>query len=384
MKIKHFAVLLLIVAAATGCKEDSPEPVPVAPILKYVVMPSESNSIPGTDVMIEGRGFSPEDVFTCKSLDGEKDFTSEAVKADNWSVTIRVPQEACGNYSVAVTRNGLTTTLPEKLYVAYIVNLQNIELPAAVVKPGQSVTIKAKGLAEGDEIRMESSSYPAGVKLSAKGTVADNTLTFTIPANSYGENSLTVVRGKRVGALGTIKIGVDLFAKTAGGIVFYTTDGGVHGLAVHTAAIGDAAMNWGPSIPNNFAAGSSQEIYEGKKNTSTIVAKEAEAKLSYTYTHSTPADLCDELSVEQNGVTYNDWFLPSLKELIELFKVKASVAEAGFSVPFNNYWTSTEYDYSGGWVWAMYYVNFYEATNIVYNGCNRVEWAIGTLAVRQF
>lgn len=215
MKIKHFAVLLLIVAAATGCKEDSPEPVPVAPILKYVVMPSESNSIPGTDVMIEGRGFSPEDVFTCKSLDGEKDFTSEAVKADNYSVTIRVPQEACGKYSVAVTRNGLTTTLPEKLYVAYIVNLQNIELPTAVVKPGQSVTIKAKGLAEGDEIRMESSSYPAGVKLSAKGTVADNTLTFTIPANSYGENSLTVVRGKRVGALGTIKIGVDLFAKTA-------------------------------------------------------------------------------------------------------------------------------------------------------------------------
>ena len=103
MKIKHFAVLLLIVAAATGCKEDSPEPVPVAPILKYVVMPSESNSIPGTDVMIEGRGFSPEDVFTCKSLDGEKDFTSEAVKADNYSVTIRVPQEACGNYSVTVT-----------------------------------------------------------------------------------------------------------------------------------------------------------------------------------------------------------------------------------------------------------------------------------------
>lgn len=44
MKIKHFAVLLLVVAAATGCKEDSPEPVPVAPILKYVVMPSESNS----------------------------------------------------------------------------------------------------------------------------------------------------------------------------------------------------------------------------------------------------------------------------------------------------------------------------------------------------
>lgn len=120
MKIKHFAVLLLIVAAATGCKEDSPEPVPVAPILKYVVMPSESNSIPGTDVMIEGRGFSSEDVFTCKSLDGEKDFTSEAVKADNYSVTIRVPQEACGNYSVAVTRNGLTTTLQEKLYVAYI------------------------------------------------------------------------------------------------------------------------------------------------------------------------------------------------------------------------------------------------------------------------
>lgn len=47
MKIKHFAVLLLIVAAATGCKEDSPEPVPVAPILKYVVMPSDKQFNPG-------------------------------------------------------------------------------------------------------------------------------------------------------------------------------------------------------------------------------------------------------------------------------------------------------------------------------------------------
>ncbi len=384
MKLRHYAVLLLIAATATGCKDDTPEPVPVAPILKYIVMPSESNSIPGTEVSIEGRGFSAEDVFTCKSLDGEKDFTSEAVKADNYSVTIRVPQEACGNYQVSVTRNNLTTTLQEKLYVAYIINLLSIELPSGVLKPGQSITVKAKGLAEGDEIRMESSSYPAGAKLSVKGTYADNALTFTLPASSYGENTLTVVRGKRVGALGSIKIGVDLFAKTAGGIVFYTSDNGVHGLAVHTAALGVPAMNWGPNIGNSFAVGSSQEIYEGKNNTAKIVAKEAEAKLSYTYTHSTPAELCVNLSSEQDGITYNDWFLPSLKELIELFKVKASVAEAGFTVPYNNYWTSTEYDYSGGWLWAMYYVNFYEATNIVYNGCDRTGWAIGTMAIRQF
>lgn len=62
MKIKHFAVLLLVVAAATGCKEDSPEPVPVAPILKYVVMPSESNSTRNRRYD-RGTRFSPEDVI---------------------------------------------------------------------------------------------------------------------------------------------------------------------------------------------------------------------------------------------------------------------------------------------------------------------------------
>lgn len=384
MKLTHYAAALLIVAAATGCKEDAPEPVPVAPILKYIVMPSESNSIPGTDVSIEGRGFSPEDVFTCKSLDGEKDFTSEAVKADNYSVTIRVPQDACGNYRVSVTRNGLTTELAEKLYVAYVVNLTNVEVPSGIIKPGQTVTVRAKGIEDGDEIRLESSSYPTGTRMSVKGTYGDNALTFTVPATAYGVNSLTLVRGRRVGTLGNISVGVDLFSKTAGGIVYYTSDSGVHGLVVYPAALGDPAMNWGPAISNGFAVGSSAEIYSGKKNTADIVAKEKEARLSYTYTHSTPAELCDNLTGEQDGITYSDWFLPSQNELIELFKVKASVSAAGFTVPYNNYWTSTEYDYSGGWLWAMYYVNFYEETNIVTNGCDRTGWAIGTLAVRQF
>lgn len=224
-----------------------------------------------------------------------------------------------------------------------------------------------------------------GAEVSVNTTYADGKLTLTVPSTVYGVNSAKVVRGKSIGNLGTIKVAVDLFAQTAGGYVFYTSDEGVHGLVVHPAAVGEAAMNWGPSIPSSFAAGTSAEVYKGKQNTADLLVQVENSKNGgYPYEHATPAELCVNLTSEQDGITYDDWFLPSQNELIELFKVKANIAQAGFSIPANNYWSSTEYDYSGGWVWAMNYVNFYEATNIVTNGCDRVGWLIGTLAIRQF
>ena len=381
--LKLFLAASFIALPLVGCNDAEPEPVPIAPLLKYIVMPSESNTIPGTDVIIEGRGFSAADEIICKSLDGEIDFTAEVVGADNYSITIKVPETACGRYQVTVRRSGLETVLNETLSVAYVIPLSNVILPSGILKQGQTCVIEADGVEAGDKIRLESPSYPYG-SVTVDCDCSDGRISFSIPSACYAVNNLTLVRGKRVGNLGEIKIGVDLLAKTAGGIVFYTSDNGVHGLVVNTSAVGEAAMNWGPAIPNNFAVGSSLDIYAGKTNSTKILAKENEARNSYAYSHKTPVELCEELTSQMDGLTYDDWFLPSVNELIELFKVKASVAEAGFSIPANNYWTSSEYDYSGGWLWAMYYVNFYEAVNIVYNGADRTGWSIGTLAVRQF
>ena len=384
-KLSHLLfVAATVVLMAAGCAEKEAAPVPIAPILKDIVMPAESSSIPGTTVKIMGKGFDVSDKITCKSKSGEADFTPEVVAVDDYSISIAVPVEAKGYYEVSVTRNELTSVLPVQLYVAYVILLEDIVLPSAPVKQGQSITIEAEGVMDGDKVVFESTAYPGGAEVSVNTTYADGKLTLTIPSTVYGVNSAKVVRGKSIGNLGTINVAVDLFAQTAGGYVFYTSDEGIHGLVVHPAAVGAAAMNWGPSIPNSFAAGTSPDIYKGKQNTEDLLTQVANSKDGYPYDHETPAELCANLVSEQEGITYDDWFLPSQNELVELFKVKANIAQAGFSIPANNYWSSTEYDYSGGWVWAMNYVNFYEATNIVTTGCDRVNWAIGTLAVRQF
>ncbi|MBE6236802.1 MAG: DUF1566 domain-containing protein [Bacteroidales bacterium] len=383
-KLSHLFVAAAVVLMAVGCAEKEAAQVPIAPILKDIVMPAESSSIPGTTIKIMGKGFDVSDKITCKSKSGESDFTPEIVAVDDYSISIAVPVEAKGYYEVSVTRRELTTVLSEQLYVAYVILLKDIVLPSAPVAQGSEIVIEAEGVQDGDKVVFESAAYPAGTEISVNTTYSDGKLKLTVPSTVYGVNSAKVVRGKSIGNLGTINVAVDLFAQTAGGIVFYTSDGGIHGLVVHPAAIGASAMNWGPSIPSNFAAGTSADIYKGKKNTEDLLTQVANSKDNYPYEHETPAELCANLVSEQDGISYNDWFLPSQNELVELFKVKASVAQAGFSVPANNYWSSTEFDYSGGWVWAMNYVNFYEATNIVTTGCDRVNWAIGTLAVRQF
>lgn len=375
------AVTMLMVGA---CTEKEPAPVPIAPILKDIVMPAESSSIPGTVVRVAGKGFSEGDLISCKSMSGEADFTPEVVSVDDYGINLAVPVEAKGFYEVSVTRNGLTTVLPAQLYVAYVILLEDIVLPSGAVTQGQEIVIKAKGVAEGDQVVFESDAYPEGTEISVATSYSDGELRLTVPSTVYGVNSLKVVRGKSIGTLGTLGVAVNLYAQTAGGVVFYTSDGGVHGLVVHPAIVGDAAMNWGPSVPNAFAAGSSPDIYKGRQNSADLLTQIANTKDTYAYGHKTPVELCDELVSEQAGISYDDWFLPSMNELIELFKVKADVAGAGFAVPANNYWSSTEYDYSGGWVWAMTYVNFYEAVNIVTGCADRGAWAIGTLAVRQF
>ena len=117
--LKLFLAASFVALPLVGCNDAEPEPVPIAPLLKYIVMPSESNTIPGADVIIDGRGFSADDEIICKSLDGEVDFTAEVVKADNYSITVRVPETACGRYQVTVRRNGLETVLSERCAVAY-------------------------------------------------------------------------------------------------------------------------------------------------------------------------------------------------------------------------------------------------------------------------
>jgi len=49
-KLSHLFVAAAVVLMAVGCAEKEAAQVPIAPILKDIVMPAESSSIPGTTI----------------------------------------------------------------------------------------------------------------------------------------------------------------------------------------------------------------------------------------------------------------------------------------------------------------------------------------------
>ena len=384
---KYFVFIctaILTVAAIVACKKPEPEPEPEAkaPVIANVVMPTEANALPGTDVTIQGVGFAAGDVIKCVGQDGQGDFTPTVKNVTNSAIVIAIPEDASGNYKVEVTRNGKTATLDKVLYIPKVDKLENIVLPEGVVYWGQKLTITGDGIKPTDKIVIESANYP---EVEMDNVASKDKIEFDVPVTLYGENTFKIKRDGSLTVLGTVKIGAVALTEALGGIVFYVSDEGMHGLVVHPEVVSPAEYAWGPSIPMDpFYANTEDGIYKGASNTEKLVKQynDVAADGNYEQPDKSPAVLCAEL--EAGG--YDDWFLPSPAELIELFKVKATLSEKGlFTVPYNNYWTSLEWNNDApSWDWAMWYVNFYEATEHVTWCADKVAWKIGALAMRMF
>ena len=76
----------------------------------------------------------------------------------------------------------------------------------------------------------------------------------------------------------------------------------------------------------------------GAQNTRNILARCNEDGIA--------AKLTSDYQVKENGVTYDDWFLPSKDELNKLYLNKNLIG--GFI--FNRYWSSTQHIYYLAWV----------------------------------
>lgn len=385
---KAIAAAAVISMAFVSCGKDDPKDPQsgddqgVTPIILNVEMPTEANALPGTDVTIKGVGFMEGDVITCKGQDGQGDFTPVVVSVSNSAIVISIPEDATGNYKVDVTRKGKTTTLDKTLFIPKSNKIENIVLPSGPVAWGETLTITADGILASDKIILESENY-ADVEIS--NAASENKVSFTVPNTLYGVNKVKVSRDGAISVLGDVKIAGVLFEQALGGVVYYLSDEGLHGLVVYPECVTDPAVIWGPSIPRDpYDAGTEDGIYKGASNTEKLVAQYNKVMEdgSFSYAVPSPAVVCSNL----NAAGYDDWYLPSKAELSELFFVKNTLAETGmFAVPKNNYWTSCEFlEEDPEWDWAMWYVNFYEDTDLV-SWCAGVDaWAIGTIAVRKF
>lgn len=375
-----FSMLALLAACN---KDETPVPQPIAPILKEVVLPGENELMPGREAIIKGKGFDVSD-----KLFIENDQAMQAVEVlsvSNQDIRFRVPREAGGAYTVTVERAGLQTTLDGELVVPFVVVLENVVVPAANQPRGGTVEIAGEGFEAGDQVQLTAAFYPQGKVITVNTTLTSNGISVVLPEEAYGINNLLVVRGQRKSQLGSIGIEVNVGDELGGGIVYYTEPGKLHGFIAGKTNVGSPVEQFGPGVALSGAAGTSKALGSGKSNSTKLLGKLASFRQSNGSWNNKKAavEWCDEWTVTDGADTYTDWYLPSQEELIELFKVKTMMANLGAGLPANNYWSSSEGDGDAAG-WSAFYVNFYEAVNIVSGNSDKEGWKIGIRAIRSF
>lgn len=137
-----------------------------------------------------------------------------------------------------------------------------------------------------------------------------------------------------------------------GGIVAYIfqlgdngyVSGECHGLIVANSDIGPTfGPTWGCSGVN---ISTSQSLGYGMSNTINILSSCTDTSIA--------AKLCYDYSVTVNGITYNDWFLPSIEEINKFYINKDII---GGYTNANAYWSSSQYSSTSAMV--QYYLGGY-------------------------
>jgi hypothetical protein len=127
-----------------------------------------------------------------------------------------------------------------------------------------------------------------------------------------------------------------------GGIVFWTTPDGQHGLIASLYDLDAGNLVPWSNITSTGIGAAAQDYYDGSKNTAAIISQSGHT--------SSAAKICDDYSYEE----FDDWYLPSVFELRQLMNeailINYILTNDGNSStkPLNfssnkRYWSSTEY-----------------------------------------
>jgi hypothetical protein len=128
-----------------------------------------------------------------------------------------------------------------------------------------------------------------------------------------------------------------------------TNANGLHGLIAATADQSTGVGWFAGTLTNTIAIANG--VGAGKANTAAVIASQGAGDWT-TYA----ARICNEYSVTVGGVTYGDWYLPSIFELNLLYLQKNVVG--GFYPTW--YWSSNEND--GGLAWARVFSTDFQNT----------------------
>ena len=194
-------------------------------------------------------------------------------------------------------------------------------------------------------------SSPGGIRGTVSGpgsgeitvTGLTNGVEYTFTVTAVNENGTSAPSSASIPVTPNVQVG-DLLQ---GGVVYYVAptptdldgDGKVDIGLICAVEDQSAAIEWilGGASQTTENGNTSTAIGTGQTNTTAMMNQ-----AGYT---GGAAQVADDYSVTDNGVTYNDWFLPSLEELNEMYSQKTSIEAAAGVTPFGaNYWSSSEYD----------------------------------------
>lgn len=140
--------------------------------------------------------------------------------------------------------------------------------------------------------------------------------------------------------------GYSVYDNAQGGIVFWVDETGEHGLVCALTDQSSSTEWWAGTLGDTQAKGN--RPFSGEMNTCIIIA--AHVALGGINTDSA-AFICSLLQITENGKTYGDWYLPSIRELNIMYDNLHLWGFGGFAA--STYWSSTEYNVSNA-----YYMNF--------------------------
>jgi hypothetical protein len=182
-------------------------------------------------------------------------------------------------------------------------------------------------------------SGPGSGEITVTGLTNGEDYTFTVTA--INENGTSAPSSASNPVTPNVAVG-DLLQ---GGVVYYIAptptdldgDGKVDIGLICAVEDQSAAINWilGGVTQTTENGNTLTAIGTGQTNTNAMMNQ-----AGYT---GGAAQVAEDYSVTDNGVTYNDWFLPSLEELNEMYSQKNSIEAAAGVTPFGtNYWSSSE------------------------------------------
>ena len=196
-------------------------------------------------------------------------------------------------------------------------------------------------------------SSPGGIRGTVSGpgsgeitvTGLTNGVDYTFTVTAINENGTSAPSSASNSVTPNVAVG-DLLQ---GGVVYYIAptptdldgDGKVDIGLICAVEDQSAAINWilGGDTQITENGNTLTAIGTGQTNTNAMMNQ-----AGYT---GGAAQVAEDYSVTDNGVTYNDWFLPSLEELTEMYSQKNSIEAAAGVTPFGtDYWSSSEHNSS--------------------------------------